>query len=81
MSTRLGLKAEALVANYFEAKDFVILARNWRVRTAEIDIIAQKGSHLYFVEVKYRGNTSWGKETNMLAHRSLSKCIMQLDFG
>ena len=37
-----------------------IIARNWRTRYCEIDIISKKDSTLYFTEVKYRKNNNFG---------------------
>jgi uncharacterized protein (TIGR00252 family) len=49
-----GRKAEAAAVRYLEKQGFKIVAQNWRTRTCEIDIVAQKDDAVYFVEVKYR---------------------------
>lgn len=38
----------------------LILERNFRSRSGEIDIIAEDGDYLVFVEVKYRRNSDKG---------------------
>ena len=38
----------------------MIIERNFRKKSGEIDIIAQDGEHLAFVEVKYRSSDSFG---------------------
>jgi len=38
-----------------------ILARNYRCRSGEIDLIVQDGDYVAFVEVKYRSNASFGQ--------------------
>lgn len=48
----IGQCGEQVVARWLEKKGYVILARNWRVPTGEIDIIALEGDVLVFVEVK-----------------------------
>ncbi|MEZ0343616.1 MAG: YraN family protein [Caldimicrobium sp.] len=48
----IGKEAETLVENYFREKNFEILARNYRAKTGEIDLIVKKGETLVFVEIK-----------------------------
>lgn len=50
----LGRKGEDLAAEFLERKGFRILARNYRQRLGEIDIIARAGDCVVFVEVKTR---------------------------
>jgi putative endonuclease len=50
-----GRAGEALAASILEAKGWSILARNFRGRRGEIDLVAQKDGVLAFVEVK-----NWG---------------------
>jgi putative endonuclease len=59
-TTSLGSEAEQLVAEHLKKKGYKILDRNWRRPTCEIDIIAQKDSAVYFVEVKFRVRTDQG---------------------
>ncbi len=60
MSTATGRSAEEQVADYLRERSFEILARNWRNRCCEIDIVAQKGQRIHFVEVKFRKNAAHG---------------------
>ncbi len=46
--------AEDLVANYLLQQGWEIIARNWRRRGCELDVIAKKQALLTVVEVKYR---------------------------
>lgn len=57
-----GKWGEELAVDYLEARDFEILARNWRHERKEVDIIAQKDGTLYFVEVKTRHGEEWNAE-------------------
>lgn len=50
----LGAYGERITAEYLEKNGYVILKRNFCVRGGEIDIIAQKGEFIAFVEVKTR---------------------------
>ncbi len=38
-----------------------MLDRNWKTKWCEIDIVAQKGDQIYFVEVKYRAKDAAGR--------------------
>ncbi len=49
-----GTLGEIAVAYYLEALGYEILCRNFRTRGGEIDIVAEKGETLCFVEVKTR---------------------------
>lgn len=50
----IGRMAEDAAADYLAASDFVIRSRNWREGRYELDIVAEKGGILHFVEVKCR---------------------------
>jgi putative endonuclease len=56
----LGKTGEAHAADWLTAKGYTILHRNWRYSHYEIDIIAQKGKKLHFIEVKSRSTDKFG---------------------
>jgi putative endonuclease len=58
--TGLGRAGEAQAARFLEAQGYVLLARNWRIREGELDIVAQEGDTLAFVEVKTRRTHTHG---------------------
>lgn len=45
---------------YLKENGFAVLARNWRHKRLEIDIIAEKDGKLYFTEVKTRSSDRFG---------------------
>lgn len=57
---QIGDKAEALVEMYLKKLGHAILARNWRTKYCEIDIVSQAGDTVFFTEVKYRKNANHG---------------------
>lgn len=74
------MRAEELVAELFRRAGLRILARNWRCRHGEIDLIAEEGSTLVFAEVRLRANPLFGgaaesitdaKRTRIVAAASL----------
>jgi len=61
MTTRqIGDKGEQAAVDWLAARGHEIVARNWRTRYCEIDIVSVKGKVLYFTEVKYRKNDDFG---------------------
>lgn len=59
-STARGQAGEDLAAHYLEGRGYLILARNHRAPRGEIDIVAQQGDTLVFVEVKMRSSNLAG---------------------
>lgn len=59
-TTEIGRLAEQAAADYLEQRGFDIVARNWRNRWCEIDIVAKRGAEAHVVEVKYRHNSGFG---------------------
>jgi len=53
-SYRLGHRGEAMAAMALRLKGFRILARRYRTRLGEIDLIARRGDLVLIVEVKAR---------------------------
>jgi putative endonuclease len=56
----LGVRAEDLCAELFRAAGLRVLARNWRCRHGEIDLVAEESGTLVFAEVRYRRNARYG---------------------
>ena len=57
---QIGDAAENSVSEKLMNNGHDIIARNWRTRYCEIDIISKKDNTLYFTEVKYRKNNNFG---------------------
>ena len=58
---KTGTKGENLAAEFLEKKGFEIVARNFRHKHAEIDIIARRDNWIIFVEVKTRRSDAFGE--------------------
>lgn len=56
----LGQWGEDRMAEWLQARGWRIAARNFRCRMGEIDLIAENGRYLAFVEVKLRKDGSYG---------------------
>ncbi|MCX6033185.1 MAG: YraN family protein [Chloroflexi bacterium] len=50
----LGRRGEEIAAAYLARLGYVIVTRNWRTRTGELDIVARDGEWLVIVEVRAR---------------------------
>lgn len=58
---KTGCKGENLAAEFLERKGFQIIARNFRHKHAEIDLIAKRENWIVFVEVKTRSSSAFGE--------------------
>ena len=56
-----GNKGEEIAAAYLVKQGYKLLARNWRFRHWEVDIIASKQQFLHFIEVKTRYSLRYGR--------------------
>ena len=57
---QIGHQGEELAASFLATKGFSILHRNWRCKSGELDIIAEVGVTLVFVEVRTRRGNRFG---------------------
>lgn len=55
-----GARAEALAARYLMQQGLAIVARNYRTRFGEIDLVARDRGVLVFVEVRMRRSRRYG---------------------
>lgn len=55
-----GRTAEALAGRFLESRGLTVVARNFRTRRGEIDLVARDGATLVFVEVRFRRSASHG---------------------
>jgi putative endonuclease len=53
----LGNQGEYMAVEYMRSQGYLITAQNWRCRSGEIDIIAEKDGQMIFVEVRARTKT------------------------
>jgi len=56
-----GSAGEALAVKFLEQQGLKVLQRNYRFERGEIDIVAEDGKELVFVEVKARRTTAFGE--------------------
>ncbi|MCI9555879.1 MAG: YraN family protein [Lawsonibacter sp.] len=72
-SRLLGQWGEAQAAEFLRQKGFRITAARWSCRFGEVDLIAEDGDFLCFVEVKLRKNGSFGTPGEFVDRRKQEK--------
>ena len=69
----VGSRYEYIEASYLERNGVRIIEHNYQKKTGEIDLIAQDGEYLVFVEVKYRSDGKQGEPLNAVDYRKQKK--------
>lgn len=71
----MGASAEQVAAQHLVEHGYVILERNWRCRSGEIDLIAEQNGMLIFVEVRSRGtySASFGTPAESITPRKIKQ--------
>jgi putative endonuclease len=72
-SILLGKRGEDLACDYLRDHGFIIVERNWRCTTGEIDIVARDGSTLVMVEVKTRSSLAAGHPLEAITPAKLAR--------
>jgi putative endonuclease len=67
----IGNKGEQIAVNFLLEKGFSIIARNWRYKQFEVDIIAEENNLLHFVEVKTRTGIQFGYPEESISQRKM----------
>lgn len=65
----LGLAGEELACAELARRGYVILARRYRTRLGEIDIVAREAGAIVFVEVKARSSAAYGEGAEAVGWR------------
>lgn len=71
----LGATAEELACKHLRQAGYRIVARNWRTRLGEIDIVARDGDVLAFVEVKARSSSGFGGPEGAVGPRKRRRIV------
>lgn len=69
----LGKQGEDIAAAWLEARGMRILARNYRCRIGEIDVIGQMEKTLVIVEVRCRSSVLWGTPAESVNYKKKQK--------
>jgi putative endonuclease len=72
---RRGDLAEQAAAEFLTGRGLALLARNYRCRFGEIDLIMSDGPTVVFVEVRYRRNNTFGGAIESITVRKREKLL------
>ncbi|MBR5647637.1 ribonuclease HII [Candidatus Saccharibacteria bacterium] len=72
-TTFVGNRGEDAVCDFLKAKGHQVLARNFKTKIAEIDIVSFYEDKLYFTEVKYRKNSGHGTPLEVITKEKQRK--------
>jgi len=77
----LGILGENLAVAEVERRGYAILARRYRTRHGEIDIVARDGETIVFVEVKTKDTAEFGTAAEAVTARKQRRVIsMAVDY-
>jgi putative endonuclease len=64
----LGIAGEDAAAAWYEANGYEVVARNWRCREGELDLVVRRNRLIVFCEVKARASTVFGAPAEAVNH-------------
>ncbi len=78
---QLGIVGETLAARELASRGYRILERRYRTRYGEIDIVAEDGETLVFVEVRARATAEFGRAgDSVVAAKQRKVAAMAVDY-
>ena len=78
-SKQLGDRGEQVVVDYLVTAGHEIVARNYKTKLFEVDIISQKNEMLYFTEVKYRSDHDFGEALDFIDKKKQQKMHLAVE--
>jgi putative endonuclease len=63
-----GVAGEDVAAAWYASQGYELLARNWRCRQGELDLIVRRGAEVVFCEVKARRTDAFGAPQEAVTH-------------
>lgn len=72
---RFGDAAEEAAVRYLEARGWRVLARNFSCRWGELDVVAEQGETLAFVEVRMRSSAVWGDPSHTVSYAKQRRVV------
>ena len=76
---QLGDRGEQVVADFLTAAGHEIVARNYKTKLFEVDIISRKNEVLYFKEVKYRSDHDFGEALDFIDKKKQQKMHLAVE--
>ena len=76
---KTGSAGEDLAVKYLLERGYTVLARNFRFKRAEIDIIASRKNILVFAEVKTRSSAQFGFPEDFVDNKKVELFLLAAD--
>ena len=76
---QLGDRGEQVVVDYLVESGHEIVARNYKTKLFELDIISRKNEVLYFTEVKYRSGQDFGEALDFIDKKKQQKMHLAVE--
>ena len=76
---QLGDRGEQVVVDYLVESGHEIVARNYKTKLFEIDIISRKNEMFYFTEVKYRSGRDFGGALDFIDKKKQQKMHLAVE--
>ena len=73
LHNEVGKIGEDLAREFLEGKGYKIIEQNYKTKYSEIDLVAQNGKDLVFVEVRTKIGENFGTPEDTLNNKKLSK--------
>ena len=73
---KLGQAGEDEAVQYLIDNNYIILHRNWRTGSKELDIVAKKEGEIVFVEVKTRSNEYFAKPEDAVTPKKIKNIML-----
>jgi putative endonuclease len=70
-----GSGAEAQALEYLQGQGLRLLARNWRCKLGELDLVMQDGETVAVIEVRSRARTDWGSAAETIDRRKQARLV------
>ncbi len=74
-TSAVGDAAETASLHFLEAQGLRLVARNFRSRRGEIDLVMLEKSTLVFIEVRFRRSTSYGSGAETVTRRKQQRLV------
>lgn len=71
----LGSEGEMIAARYLTNQGYRVIRQNYRCKVGEVDLIAEDGGYLVFIEVKLRQSSQFGLPREAVHRRKQQQII------
>ncbi|MCI0569686.1 MAG: YraN family protein [Myxococcaceae bacterium] len=72
---QVGTEAEEAAVSFLQGEGYRVLARNFRCRHGELDVVVERGEVLAFVEVRMRSTSIWGDPALTVSHAKQRRVV------